>query len=551
MNYSDSEWAYSYFPLYTYSDVESFYGSVNLPLGHTDENRTLMIAAAGGLGSLRMNDQTIDLKQGDVLLLPAASHAAILSSKDSLLHIYLIRINCVKQPFLKSNEVMQRPSAVVLRPELMFFPYEPGVVAKAEELYMNRSPVYELRHIKNQMVFHDMLYRVIELQEIRFAGSDQPSIERSIDFLETHFSNKISREQLAAIAGLSRSHYSILFKQLTGFSTNEYLTRLRLHRAMELLLADSGTLREIALKAGYKDEFYLSRRFKQYVGFSPSSYVAKPADRIAVLLPPYTSHLLLLGIEPTVAVSESGEYANIENLTKPLSTVLMNMDSTAEQMKKALLETKTELIIAARPYSKEGIGFDQLRLAAPVIDVSWMEVGWKEHLRLIAKAVGRRELAERWLVDFEREEKAARQLVQSLSVAEEKITILVLKPDELLVYGARNAGYVLYHSLGLKPSARIQEEMEKHGDRFHSLPINPSDLPSFAGDRFFVILFADQKGSVAHAEAVFETAAWKELPAVRNNRVHKLDQNDWIPYNPVSIRLQLQRAVTLLAEKSR
>jgi ABC-type Fe3+-hydroxamate transport system substrate-binding protein len=115
----------------------------------------------------------------------------------------------------------------------------------------------------------------------------------------------------------------------------------------------------------------------------------------------------------------------------------------------------------------------------------------------------------------------------------------------LLVYGTRNVGYVLYQSLGLQPPARIKQEMERLGDQLHSIPIALSELADYAGDRLLVIAFPDVKGSTAHSEAIFSSVYWDELPAVRRNQVHHLEMDEWVPYNPVSIRLQLQRAVAL------
>ncbi|MGU3471108.1 hypothetical protein ACLBWT_08170 [Paenibacillus sp. D51F] len=122
---------------------------------------------------------------------------------------------------------------------------------------------------------------------------------------------------------------------------------------------------------------------------------------------------------------------------------------------------------------------------------------------------------------------------------------MVIKPDKLLVYGARNVGYVLYSSLGLQPPARIKQEMDRLGEQFHSIPIEISQLADYAGDRIMVIVFPDVKGSTAHSEAVLGSSYWEELPAVRRNRVHFVEKDDWVPYNPVSIRLQLQRAEAL------
>ncbi|MFF2480317.1 helix-turn-helix domain-containing protein [Paenibacillus sp. NPDC058071] len=551
MNSAGSEWVESYFPLYNCAGVHSYYGSAALPEYKENDELTALIVVAQGKGILRVNDQSFELKQGNVLLMPAHHIAALVTNRLHLLHVYLLLIQASQPPVPEQGEVFQRQSAIVSRPEFIFHANEPELVAKAEQLYMHRSPVHEIRHAKNQLLFQEMMFRLLELQEAKYESSGQPSMERSIDFLETHFSEKITREQLAAIAGISRSHYSILFKQVTGFSPSDYLSRLRVHRAMELLIDGFGTLREIALKVGYKDEFYLSRRFKQQAGAAPSAYMSEDNRRIAVLLPPFTSHLLLLGIEPQVAIADSSEYARTSELQVPQSMVLVDEECTADQLKSILLENSIELIIASRAVlNQSGLSPEQLRLAAPVIDISWMEMGWKEHFRLIANAVQRSEAAERWLTAFEQEEHAGRLLLKHTSLMEETVSIVVLKPDELLIYGARNAGYVIYKSLGLQPPARIRQKLEKHGECFHSFSIPISELPEYAGDRLLVILFADRLGSTAHAERLFQSAVWQQLPAVLHQKVHMLDQNDWIPYNPVSVQLQLQRAIALLTETS-
>ncbi|RXZ78833.1 helix-turn-helix domain-containing protein [Paenibacillaceae bacterium] len=541
-----SEWAESHFPLYTAFGVQSLYGSSNLPVHKINESLTVLIAIASGEGSLWIDDQTYDLAEGSVLLLPARTHAALITSRLQPLHAYTLLISAREQTIPQFPDAMMRRSDIASRQDVLFIPYEPAIVAKVEELYFHRSPAHEARHVQNQIVFHQIIFQVLEQQDAKYGSSEQPSMERSIAYLENHYSDKISREQLAAVAGISRSHYSTLFKQLTGFSPSEYLTRLRVHRAMELLISGSGTLREIALKVGYKDEFYLSRRFKQQTGASPSGYNAMSLQRVAVLRSPYASHLRLLGLEPVVAIAESSEYVNTSDLQKPQSMVFLNIDSSVEQIKSALLESRTELIIAARRHLQMmGLTISQLRPVAPVVEISWMEIGWKEHLRLIARAVQRSERAEQWLTVFEHEEQAARLLVQQSAVAKEIVTILVFKPEEMLVYGARNVGYVMYQSLGLQPPALIRKEMEQLGDQFHSIPIALAELAHYAGDRLLVIVYPDAKGSTAHAERIFESPDWSDLPAVQHDRVHLLDLDEWVPYNPVSIRLQVQRAVAL------
>lgn len=69
---------------------------------------------------------------------------------------------------------------------------------------------------------------------------------------------------------LSPGYLRQLFKKATGESINSFLTSVRIKRAHELLATTEKKLHEIALKVGYKDEFYLSNVFKKYYGLRPS-----------------------------------------------------------------------------------------------------------------------------------------------------------------------------------------------------------------------------------------------------------------------------------------
>jgi len=543
---NDSEWAESHFPLYSAESILSIYCTTNLPLYEISESLTVLIAVVSGKGNLQIDDKMYELMEGSVILLPANTVAALTANLLQPLHIYKLDINTRDQASSLPEGAMIRKSEAASNSIIHFFPYEPAIVTNVEELYIHRLPGHEVRHVKNQIVFHQIILQLIEGQEAKYASSEKPSMERSIAYLENHYSDKITREQLAEIAGVSRSHYSILFKQLTGFSPSDYLSRLRVHRAKELLLSGSATLREIALKVGYKDEFYLSRRFKQETGAAPSAYNRGSFKRVAVLLTPYASHLHLLGLEPAVIISESSEYLNTSGLQSPQTMIFIDASCSTEQVKSLLLENNIELIIAASQHLYHyGLSSEQLRAVAPIIEIMWMEVGWKEHLRQIAQIIQKSDKAEQWLVEFEKEEQAARALVRQSGAVNEIITVVVIKPDKLLIYGARNVGCIVYQSLGLQPPAKIKEEIEKHGDQFHSIAIETSELADYAGDRILAIAFPDVKGSTAHSEAIFKSLNWSELPAVQQNRVHHLDHDEWIPYNPVSIRLQLQRAVAL------
>jgi AraC family transcriptional regulator of arabinose operon len=92
------------------------------------------------------------------------------------------------------------------------------------------------------------------------------------DHLREHLDSSTSIAELAALAGISTSHFSALFKESAGISAGEYLKRLRSARARELLITTDASIADIARRVGYSDAFYFSRQFRAVNGTSPSDY---------------------------------------------------------------------------------------------------------------------------------------------------------------------------------------------------------------------------------------------------------------------------------------
>jgi AraC family transcriptional regulator, arabinose operon regulatory protein len=97
-------------------------------------------------------------------------------------------------------------------------------------------------------------------------------VAECIEFMKQHLSEVISLDRLAAIANLSPSRFSAIFRKETGYAPVEYLVRLRMERARQLLDTTDLAVKEICSEAGYNDPFYFSRAFRSVVGLSPSEY---------------------------------------------------------------------------------------------------------------------------------------------------------------------------------------------------------------------------------------------------------------------------------------
>jgi len=99
-----------------------------------------------------------------------------------------------------------------------------------------------------------------------------PRIQTAIHFMNSHLERQISLADMAAVARLSPSHLSHLFKTQTGLSPGEYLRRLKMEKASQLLTTTLLSIKEIMAMVGYNNRSNFLRHFRRYYDVAPSEY---------------------------------------------------------------------------------------------------------------------------------------------------------------------------------------------------------------------------------------------------------------------------------------
>ncbi|MGF7047211.1 AraC-like DNA-binding protein [Paenibacillus sp. DS2015] len=96
-------------------------------------------------------------------------------------------------------------------------------------------------------------------------------IDQAIRWISLQFHQHISIEHMATTLGYHRAHLSKAFKQKTGMSPKQYLLKVRMDKAKDLL-SGSLTIDQVSSSVGFNDALYFSRQFHKWSGMSPTEY---------------------------------------------------------------------------------------------------------------------------------------------------------------------------------------------------------------------------------------------------------------------------------------
>ena len=122
-----------------------------------------------------------------------------------------------------------------------------------------------------RMWLSEVLDLMDSITPLRLLGLDQQLIG-VLEYIHENLSGDLSSQKLAKVACTSESNLSPLFQKNLGLSPQEYVRKVRIAHAADLLLWTDLSIKEIAVLSGYPDPRYFSRVFKQALGCTPSEY---------------------------------------------------------------------------------------------------------------------------------------------------------------------------------------------------------------------------------------------------------------------------------------
>lgn len=455
------------------------------------------------------------LRSGDVLLLPPYTSWRLDGGSDEQQWL-LFTFDCYEQPeYGKKGSLLKRSPVCDNDICVSGGDYETTALVKWVGQWETDNP---WQRMAGNIQFQSVLLQVLQSLENQTlmraesegrveeqVGEHRP-IRRVTDYIAAHLDAVLTREELADLAGMSVSHFSRQFKAETGESPMDYVSKVRLQRASELLLHPDLSVREVAKQVGFHDEFYFSRKFKAEKGMSPTFYIhsERAPLRVASAAFPYTDHLLALGLPPSAAIRAAG-WREEKRLADSISIGEGQPDLDL------IRRARPDLIIGypSHDYAepRQVMHFHQIAQTCLVP----FEGEWREHLRKIAAVVGRSSSAESWLNRYQSCAERAGNLLRE-RIGDRRVAVAQIEDGQLRLFGDRNLGTVLYRDLSLQKPRLLQQVV--HSRLFTVEQLADSDI-----DCLLLFTSDDRQTSAMMRQSVAAHPAWGDLRAVRYGTV--------------------------------
>ncbi|MDM5353436.1 AraC family transcriptional regulator [Lysinibacillus sphaericus] len=363
-------------------------------------------------------------------------------------------------------------------------------------------------------------------------------IDRVLDYMNLNFNEDLTREQMAEKAQVSPEHFSRTFHRYTGYTYSEYLTLLRIRESQKKLLLGMPKLDDLAQVVGYREGTYLSRKFKEIVGVSPTVYYQK-SKRLIVLNANHTACLLALGITPVLGVY-SPFLEDIKSV--PSSQKLKGYEYDITSNYQEIAVARPDVIIN---YSS-GKEKQTLLSLAPVFELPCRQLSWREQFELIANLVDRREVYNNWLQQYDAQVAQCNQLLdQQLGARGTAIVWEIGSQAAYCINSSHGRGsHILYEDLGFsRPDEIVTHNIEKTG----YLTVNIEEIVRFPADYIFVTALPTKDFGKEWLLTALHSEKWQSLVAVQKKQVYFINQYElFYGYDPLSTTAQLQKLMEVL-----
>ena len=149
-----------------------------------------------------------------------------------------------------------------------------GAIHRIWAVYEQQPEGFEMQVMANLFAFWQGLYFAArdQLGEAVTTDGNLLALKRMLEFVRTHYAEKISVDAIAAEGSVCRTKCCQLFKKYLNQTPNDYVNSFRLEKGMELLKSTDLTVTEIAGICGFSGPSYFTELFTRQKGITPTAF---------------------------------------------------------------------------------------------------------------------------------------------------------------------------------------------------------------------------------------------------------------------------------------
>lgn len=135
-----------------------------------------------------------------------------------------------------------------------------------------KRPLYNMQCTKGA---YEILMILLKSLKTEYALSSKYSkIKPSIEYMAKNYSKNMTNDEISSVSGISTVYFRKIFTEIFGMPPINYIHKMRIEKAKEMLKSDYSSITEIAQTVGYGSIYHFSKMFKQYTGISPSQFIS-------------------------------------------------------------------------------------------------------------------------------------------------------------------------------------------------------------------------------------------------------------------------------------
>ena len=261
------------------SSVRVWYSDVPWQYELHDHSAVEILLTLEGSVTYTVDDIVYQVRKGEVLIIPPDMQHALSMGEESSRYLFLFE----PEGILSMRDI-KTLTPYFHRP----FHLRDGSEAhvRIRELLLKLKDVYEKRELMWNTVCYSYLLQVYAMLGQRYLNGvrnripdggrivESEVITASMTYINNHYKQDLSLDDVAEFAGFSRYYFSRSFKKQTGYSFKDYLCEKRLQVATDLLIRTDKSMKDVAAESGFGSVATFNRVFREKKGCTPTQFRA-------------------------------------------------------------------------------------------------------------------------------------------------------------------------------------------------------------------------------------------------------------------------------------